>query len=93
MGTTTVNGTQAIALSVTALSVPAGPPSAQSFVLYVDAQTYQPLRQVDELGGGGPSAWTSATGCRPRRTTSPRPRTTRSPPGYTKVDNALDGTG
>jgi hypothetical protein len=49
-GTATINGTQAIALSVTVPSVPAGSPS-YDFTLYVDAQTYQPLRTVQVYQG------------------------------------------
>ncbi len=54
-GTTTVNGTPAVALSVT---VPGGMPDARSvhLTLHVDARTYQPLRTVTVAGGnpGGP---------------------------------------
>jgi hypothetical protein len=84
-GTATVNGTHAIVLSVkvpSASSTVGSAPGAHSvstdLTLYVDALTYQPLRRVLSFGGA-PVCW-SPTGCRPRRRTSPTPRTTRSPP-------------
>ena len=45
-GTATIDGTQAIALLV---NVPSDPP--QTTILYVDAQTYQPLRTVQQVSG------------------------------------------
>ena len=84
MGTTTVNGTTAIALSIST-------PHVQN-VLYVDAQTYQPLRQViveDSTDGGrlaaGPQItdWVPAT---PANIATAKDDSI--PAGYTKVANA-----
>jgi hypothetical protein len=48
LGSATINGTHAIALSV---AVPSNPP--QTTILYVDAQSYRPLRLVRQVNGGG----------------------------------------
>ena len=47
MGTTTVNGTHAIALGIKLPAAAAG----DNLTLYVDAQTYQPLRTVSSVDG------------------------------------------
>jgi hypothetical protein len=67
-GTTTVNGTQAIALSVTL-------PSAEDldYTLHVDAQTYQPLRTVTVgTSAGAPVTPSTITPCLASRLTRRR---------------------
>lgn len=83
-GTPTVNGTPAIALSIT---VPL--PDAQSvhLTLYADARTYQPLRTVT-VAGGNPSGpyvadWMPAT---PDNIAEAKDDSI--PAGYTKVARA-----
>jgi hypothetical protein len=79
-GTTTVNGTPAIALSITV-------PDAQSIhlTLHVDARTYQPLRTVTVVDGNssGPyiADWMPATPDNIAKTEGDS-----IPAGYTKVD-------
>lgn len=83
-GTTTVNGT-----SVIALSIPVPLPDAQSvhLTLYVDARTYQPLRTVTVVDGNpnGPyvADWMPAT---PDNIANAKDDSI--PAGYTKVDTA-----
>jgi hypothetical protein len=83
-GTTTVNGTQAIALAIT---VPPSVPGAGSvdLILYVDAQTYQPLRMV-EVFDGHPALivadWIPAT-----PDNIAQAEEDSIPAGYTKVGN------
>ena len=82
-GTATVNGTQAIALSITLPGM--SPGSANT--LYVDAQTYQPLRQVafvDGQPGLTVSDWVPAT---PDNIATAKDDSI--PSGYTKVANAM----
>jgi hypothetical protein len=80
--TTTINGTQAIALSVTLpSSVDLG------YTLYVDAQTYQPLRTVTvATNTDNPTAsvadWIAAT---PEKIAQAQDNSI--PAGYTKVDH------
>jgi hypothetical protein len=82
-GTTTVNGTPAIALSIMV-------PDTQSvhLTLYVDARTYQPLRTVTVVDGNrsGPYVvdWMPAT---PGNVA--KAKGDSIPAGYTKVDTAL----
>jgi hypothetical protein len=81
-GTTTVNGTQAIALSVT---LPSG--EDLDYTLYVDAQTYQPLRTVT-IGTSVDNAtayvadWIPAT-----PDNIAKAKDDSIPAGYTKVDH------
>lgn len=85
-GTTTVNGTPAIALSI---SVPPGVPDAQSvhLTLCVDARTYQPLRTMTVVDGNpdGPyvADWMPAT-----PDNIAQAQDDSIPAGYTKVDRA-----
>jgi hypothetical protein len=82
-GTTTVNGTEAITLSVTQ------PSSVDlDYTLYVDAQTYQPLRTVTVGTGADNSAayvadWIPATS-----ENIAQAEDHSIPAGYTKVDRA-----
>jgi hypothetical protein len=86
-GTTTVNGTPAIALSIT---VPRGVPNAQSVhhTLYVDARTYQPLRTVtvvdDNPGGPYVADWIAAT-----PDNIAKAKGDSIPAAYTEVDMAV----
>jgi hypothetical protein len=81
-GTTTVDGTPVIALSITV-------PHAQSvhLTLHVDARTYQPLRTVTVVDGNpsGPyvADWIPAT-----PDNIAKARDDSIPAGYTKVDRA-----
>ena len=81
-GTAIVDGRQAIALSI---SLPSSVPDAQRFhfTLYVDAHTYQPLREVDTLNasrGLAYSDWMPATPANIARA-----KDDSVPAGYTKV--------
>jgi hypothetical protein len=82
-GTTTVNGTPAIALAILV-------PDARGVrhTLYVDARTYQPLREVTVLdgdrGGSRVADWMPAT---PGNIA--KAKGDSIPAGYTKVDMAL----
>lgn len=83
-GTTTVNGTQAIALSV------AMPSDAVYETLYVDARTYQPMRTVIASSYGGNSTvlvtdWIPAT-----PDNIAKAKGDSIPAGYTKVDHLND---
>ena len=84
MGTTTVNGTHAIALSIKAPSVPRATP--YDLTLYVDAQTYQPLRTVVHYSWPGLfiTDWVPAT---PDNISQAKDDSI--PAGYIKVKNAL----
>lgn len=79
MGTTTVDGTTTIALSV--------PARGFHFTLHVDAQTYQPLRTVTVVDGSAPyvADWMPAT---PENIAKAKDDYS-IPAGYTKVDSAL----
>lgn len=81
-GIATVDGTQVIVLSVTVRSKP-----AQSTVLYVDAQTYQPLRAVWQVDGSGHvlfvQDWVPVT-----RDSIAKAKADSIPSGYTKADPA-----
>ena len=81
-GTTTVNGTQAIALSVTL-------PSAEDldYTLYVDAQTYQPLRTVT-VGTSADNSTANVADWIPATPDNIAKAEDNSiPAGYTKVDH------
>jgi hypothetical protein len=83
-GPATVNGTQAIALSIKVPSVPGA--VNIDLTLYVDAQTYQPLRTVtvpDGLPGLLIADWMPATPDNIAQATDDS-----VPAGYTKVDKA-----
>ena len=80
-GATTIDGTQAIALSVAA-------PQSLQFTVYVDAQTYQPLRTVTVGTEPGNSTayvadWVPAT---PANIASAKDDSI--PAGYTEVDRS-----
>jgi hypothetical protein len=80
-GTVTINGTQARALSI---AVP-----GEGFTLYVDAQTYQPLRTVLTLNGEADleiTDWLPATA-----DNIAQAENDSIPAGYTKVDKAHVG--
>jgi hypothetical protein len=80
-GTVTINGTQARALSI---AVP-----GEGFTLYVDAQTYQPLRTVLTLNG---RADLEVTDFLPATADNIAQAENDSiPAGYTKVDKARVG--
>lgn len=84
-GTTTVNGTPAIALSIT---MPRRMPDAQSIhlTLHVDARTYQPLRTVTVVDGNPApyvADWMPAT-----PDNIAKAKDDSIPAGYTKVDRA-----
>jgi hypothetical protein len=85
MAMTTVNGTQAIALSVK-------PRIPGSLTLYVDAQTYQPLRLVSVVAGNSAppyvSDWLPAT-----PDNIAKAKDDSIPAGYTKVNNHAGNTG
>jgi hypothetical protein len=80
LGMTTVNGTQAIALSVKSLRIPG------SFIVDVDARTYQPLREVSTVTGNPSppyiSDWLPAT-----PDSIAKAKGESIPVGYTKVNN------
>jgi hypothetical protein len=81
-GTATVNGTQAIALSIRVPSVRGA--VNQDLTLYVDAQTYQPLRTVAVLDGHPDllvADWIPAT-----PDNIAQAKDDSIPAGYTKVD-------
>jgi hypothetical protein len=81
-GTATVNGTQAIALSIQVPSMPGA--VSQDLTLYVDAQTYQPLRTVAVLEGHPDllvADWMPAT-----PDDIAQAKDDSIPAGYTKVD-------
>jgi hypothetical protein len=86
LGTTTVNGRQAIALSVKDLRVPG------RFIVDVDAQTYEPLRDVSTVTGNSSppyiSDWLPAT---PQNIASAKGESI--PAGYTKVASNTGNTG
>lgn len=84
LGTTTVNGTQAIALSIKVPSVPGATP--YDLTLYVDAETYEPLRTVVHYTWPGlfVTDWVPAT---PGNIAMAKDGSI--PAGYMKVDNAL----
>lgn len=89
MGTTTVNGTPAIALSVT-FTAPSGA-TPTHFTLYVDAHTYQPLRTVTTVlvlddHNVSVSDWVPAT---PDNVAQAQANSI--PAGYMKVANAIIG--
>lgn len=83
-GTTTVNGTKAIALSIAAQSGPV------DYILYVDAQTYQPLRTAT-VGTSAQNStayiadWIAATPA-----TIAKSKGAPIPAGYTKVAHLND---
>ena len=81
-GTTTVNGTQAIALSVTL-------PSAEDldYTLYVDAQTYQPLRTVTVATSADNSTANVADWIPATPDNIAKAEDNSIPAGYTKVDH------
>ena len=91
-GTATVDGTQAIALSMTAPNAPGNP--STHIALYVDAQTYQPLRTVAVVDGAPDLSvgdWVPAT---PGNIAMAKDESV--PAGYTRatpqqVDNATRG--
>jgi hypothetical protein len=86
LGTTTVNGTQAIALSVKDLRVPG------RLIVDVDAQTYEPLRAVSTVTGNSSppyiSDWLPAT---PENIASAKGESI--PAGYTKVGSSTGNAG
>jgi hypothetical protein len=84
-GTTTINGTHAIALSVTLPNRPGVAPS-ERFTLYADTQTYQPLRTLYAYDGHlnlEVNDWVPAT---PANITIAKDDSI--PAGYTKVAKA-----
>jgi hypothetical protein len=84
-GTTTVNGTQAIALSV---AMPSGEPV--DYTLYVDAQTYQPLRTVTD-GTSADNSTAYVTDWIPATPDNiAKAKDDSIPAGYTKVDHLVD---
>jgi hypothetical protein len=86
LGMTTVNGTQAIALSVKKLRIPG------SFTVDVDAHTYEPLREVSTVTGNSAppyiSDWLPAT---PENIAKAKGESI--PAGYTKVNHNTGNTG
>jgi hypothetical protein len=83
-GAATVNGTQAIALSIAVPRVPNA--LGVSLTLYVDAQTYQPLRAVTVVDGFpdlNVADWMPATADNVAKAEDES-----IPAGYTKVDKA-----
>jgi hypothetical protein len=86
LGMTTVNGTQAIALSIKKLRIPG------SLIVDVDAQTYEPLRAVSTITGNSAppyiSDWLPAT---PDNIAKAKGESI--PAGYTKVNNNTGNTG
>jgi hypothetical protein len=85
-GTTTVNGTSAIALSIT---VPRRMPDAENvhFTLHVDARTYEPLRTVTVVDGNPKGPYIAD-----RMPATPdniaKAKDDSIPANYTKVDRA-----
>jgi hypothetical protein len=86
LGMTTVNGTQAIALSVKSLRIPG------TFIVDVDSQTYEPMREVSTVTGNSSapyiSDWLQAT---PGNIAKAKGESI--PAGYTKVSSTTGNTG
>ncbi len=86
LGMTTVNGKQAFALSVKKLRIPG------AFIVDVDAQSYEPLREVSTVTGNPSppdiSDWLPAT---PANIAKAKGESI--PAGYTKVNNNTGNTG
>jgi len=86
LGMTTINGTQAIALSIKNLRVPG------TFIVDVGAQTYEPLREVSTITGNSAppyiSDWLAAT---PDNIAKAKGESI--PAGYTKVPSNTGNTG
>jgi hypothetical protein len=79
-GTTTVDGTLAIALSVAA-------PRSLQFTVYVDAQSYQPLRTVTVSTGADDSAAVVADWAPATPDNIAKAQDDSIPAGYAKVDH------